>query len=147
MDSNSMVLASSLFPAPPLSCIPARNLDNNATATAPTHPVHTDAAVSLASPGDAISGLEKSWHDMNILSYRVCDQIQATLISDLTTDANYARYVCDYEVWWANNEARLCNENMARTPIPPFPVRAGKVVLFLNYKLKQPKVLYLIYRK
>ncbi|KAF8583497.1 hypothetical protein K439DRAFT_1617415 [Ramaria rubella] len=89
--------------------------------------------------GDAIAGIEKSLHEMNMLSYRVRDQIQATLVSDTTTDANYARYVRDYEFWWAKNKAHLCNDNPARTPIPPFPVTAGKVILFLDYELKRPK--------
>ncbi|KAF8581057.1 hypothetical protein K439DRAFT_1292892, partial [Ramaria rubella] len=69
----------------------------------------------------------------------VRDKIQARLISDTTTDANYARYICDYEFWWAKNEALLYNDNPTHTPIPAMPITAGKVVLFLDYEIKQPK--------
>ncbi|KAF8576231.1 hypothetical protein K439DRAFT_1397563, partial [Ramaria rubella] len=139
MDSNSTILASSLFPATPSCHTPAQNLDENTTTVSTTHPVYADSSVSIMSPGDAIAGIEKSLHEMNMLSYRVRDQIQATLVSDTTTDANYARYVRDYEFWWAKNEAHLCKDNPARTPIPPFPITAGKVILFLDYELKRPK--------
>ncbi|KAF8574242.1 hypothetical protein K439DRAFT_1275143, partial [Ramaria rubella] len=77
-------------------------------------------------------------YEMNMRSYVVRDEIQASLVSD-TTDANYARYIRDYEFWWANNEALLCNTDPTRTAIPAMPITAGKVTLFLDYEIKWPK--------
>ncbi|KAF8586691.1 hypothetical protein K439DRAFT_1614921 [Ramaria rubella] len=76
---------------------------------------------------------------MNMRSYVVQDEIQASLVSDTTTDANYARYICNYEFWWAKNEAVLCNTDPTCTAIPAMPIMAGKVTLFLDYEIKRPK--------
>lgn len=92
------------------------------------------------SASEAPTGLAKSLHDMNMNSYTIRDNIQATLTSDTTTDANYSRYVRDYKFWWANNEASLCNADPTRVPIPALPITAGKVITFLNYELHRPKV-------
>ncbi|KAF8575521.1 hypothetical protein K439DRAFT_1623538 [Ramaria rubella] len=138
MDSSTTIMASSLFTTSsntPLCHIPADDI----TIITPTMlPAQAESSSDLC-PAAAIVGLEKLLHDMNMLSYRVHDQIQATLVSETTTDANYARYICDYEYWWTNNEAQLCNDSPSHIPIPPFPVTAGKVVLFLDYELKRPK--------
>lgn len=61
-------------------------------------------------------------------------------MADTTTQRQYQIYVRDYVDWWNKNEFDLRVQDPQRTPIPALPITPAKVVHFLNYTMKRPKV-------
>lgn len=83
---------------------------------------------------------EDSVQQMTLLSYEIRDQVQKEYLADTTTYRQYETYVRHYTDWWDKNEFSLSHQDPRRKPIPAFPITPAKVVHFLNYTMKRPKV-------
>lgn len=81
---------------------------------------------------------------MNMLSYEIRDQVQKRCLADTTTHHQYELYVKDYKQWWEKNEFGLLQQDHTRECIPALPITPAKVVLFLDYTMKRPRVRLLI---
>lgn len=98
--------------------------------------------LGLHNPVD--NGVEVSEEDpveqMEMLAYDLRDDIQKEFHADTTTRRQYESYVKAYIKWWEGNEFALLQQNPNRRSIPAKPITPAKVVLFLNYTLKRPRV-------
>lgn len=78
--------------------------------------------------------------EISMLSYEIHNQVQKRCLADMTTYRQYKLYIKDYMDWWEKREFNLMQQNPNWRCIPPMPITLAKVVLFLDYTMKWPKV-------
>jgi hypothetical protein len=86
------------------------------------------------------SGLALSLSRLEAESHAVRLRQSRAIQDDSQTGGTYARHVTRYQVWWESDQANRCVAEPGYTAIPPFPVTAAKVVMFLEYETSREKV-------
>ena len=66
--------------------------------------------------------------------------LEDSMASETGTQTAYARHLKRYETWWISDQTRRREADSELEFIPPHPITATKVALFLEYETVRPKV-------
>ncbi len=69
-----------------------------------------------------------------------CLALEDSMASETGTQVAYARHLKSYETWWNSDQSRRREEDSTLDHIPPHPITATKVALFLEFETIRPKV-------
>jgi hypothetical protein len=116
------------------------NIDLHPPSRLPT-PYPTIGVNSDLTPAPVPSGLALSLSRLEAESHAVRLRQSRAIQDDSQTGGTYARHVTRYQVWWESDQASRCAAEPGYTAIPPFPVTAAKVVMFLEYETTREKVI------
>jgi hypothetical protein len=86
------------------------------------------------------SGLAISLARLETESHAVRLRQAKAVRDDSQTGDTYARQVARYQSWWESDQASRHAADAGYTVIPPFPVTAARVVMFLEYETTREKV-------
>lgn len=100
--------------------------------------VHSDLAATSV-PLEEL-GLKHSLARLEAESHAVRLRQSRAVQNDSQTGPSYARHLTHYRLWWESDQARRHAAEPEYTIIPPFPVTAAKVAMFLEYETTREKV-------
>ena len=66
--------------------------------------------------------------------------LEDSMASETGTQTAYARHLKGYENWWINDQMKRMEADSTLHHIPPHPITATKVALFLEFETVRPKV-------